>query len=65
MTEWASLPGGEDWLLEPVMAGMLKAESLVDGTVDLAYVALLRDALIVKAENEAIARRRKAAHSNV
>jgi uncharacterized protein DUF6889 len=37
---------------------MLKAESLIDGTVDLAYVALLNDSLAVRHDNEALARRK-------
>lgn len=41
----------EDWLLRPVMRGMLKAESLLDGTVDLSFIALLNEALDVEAEN--------------
>lgn len=47
------LPDGESWLLRPVLAGVIKAESLVDGTIDLAYVALLNDGLDAKNENEA------------
>lgn len=49
---------GEDWLLRPVFRGLLKGESLVDGTVDLEYVALLNEALDVEAEN--LLRRKKA-----
>lgn len=37
----------------PVIEGLLKYESLIDGTVDLCDVALLNDALAVKRENEA------------
>jgi hypothetical protein len=33
---------------------MLKGESLIDGSVDLAYVALLYDFLIVRKDNEEI-----------
>jgi hypothetical protein len=36
---------------------MCKYESLKDGTLDLADIALMNDALSVKAENEAIAYR--------
>lgn len=53
---WASLPGGEDWLLSPVLAGLCRFESLKDGTVDLADIALMNDALAVKADNEERAR---------
>lgn len=49
---------GEDWLFRPVMRGMLRAESLVNGEVDLAYVALLNEAIDV--ENENHMRQRKA-----
>lgn len=41
----------EDWVFRPVLRGMLKAESLLDCTVDLAFVALLNEALDVEAEN--------------
>lgn len=38
--------------MRPVLAGILSAESLVDGSVDLAFVALLNDALTAKEENQ-------------
>ena len=47
-----SLPGKEDWILRPVMRGMCKYESLLDGTLDLADIALMNDALDVQEENE-------------
>ncbi|MCA8492557.1 MULTISPECIES: DUF6889 family protein [Burkholderia cepacia complex] len=53
------LPGGEDWLLAPVHAQMCRFESLKDGTLDLADVALMNDSLAVRADNEAAARRRQ------
>jgi hypothetical protein len=46
------LPDEEDWLLGPVMAGLCKYESLLDGTLDLADIALLNDALLVRSDNE-------------
>jgi hypothetical protein len=46
------LPGGEDWLLRPVLEGCIKYESLLDGSVSLADVMLLNDALDIKIENE-------------
>jgi hypothetical protein len=52
------LPDGEDWLLAPVLAGMCQYESLTNGALDLADIALMNDALIVKADNEEIARKR-------
>lgn len=42
---------GEDWLLRPVMRGMLRAESLRDGSVDLEFVALLNEAMDIEGEN--------------
>lgn len=42
----------EDWLFRPVLRGLIKAESLVDGSVDLAYVALLNEAIDVEIENQ-------------
>lgn len=47
-----SLPGGEDWILRPVLRGSIRYESLIDGTLSLADVALLNDALDVQDENE-------------
>lgn len=35
------------------MEGLVKYESLIDGTVDLCDVALLNDAISVRRENEA------------
>jgi hypothetical protein len=46
------LPEHEDWLLRPVIKGMCKFESLKDGTLDLADIALMNDALDVVADNE-------------
>jgi hypothetical protein len=43
----------------PVERGWLRAESLVDGTVDLPYVALLNDAIAVSDENRRRAREAK------
>lgn len=48
---------GEDWVLRPVMRGMCRYESLIDGTLGLADVALMNEALDVEAENIARARR--------
>lgn len=48
----ATLPSGEDWLFRPVARGWLKAESLIDGAVDLAFVADLNDAIDVMDEND-------------
>ncbi len=41
-----------DFLFRPVLAGALKAESLVNGEVDLEFILELNDALDVQSENE-------------
>jgi hypothetical protein len=46
------LPNDEDWLFRPVLAGLIKYESLLDGTLGLEDIALLNDALSIKQENE-------------
>ncbi|MBN9359831.1 MAG: hypothetical protein J0I15_25565 [Herbaspirillum huttiense] len=53
-----SLPDGEDWLLAPALAGICRYESIIDGTLGLHDIALMNDAMAVKADNEAEARRR-------
>lgn len=47
----------EDWLWRPVVAGILKAESLLDENITLEFIALCNEALDVKAENEYRARK--------
>lgn len=49
---WAAMSTGEDWLFRPVLAGLLKAESLLSTEIDLNYVADLNEALDVQAENQ-------------
>jgi hypothetical protein len=39
--------------MRPVLKGLCKFESLKDGTLDLADIALMNDALDVQDENEA------------
>lgn len=41
-----------DWLLRPVIAGMCRYESLTDGSLDLADLALMNEVLDVKTENQ-------------
>ncbi len=48
-----SPPRNLGWLMAPVMRGLIRFESLRDGTVDLADIALLNDLLAVEAENSA------------
>ena len=47
-----NLPDGEDWLMRPVMAGLCRYESLIDGALDLEDIACMNDALDVRDENE-------------
>ena len=44
-----------DWLLRPVIAGMCKYESLIDGTLTMVDVAIMNDALDVRADNDYLA----------
>ncbi|WP_304991436.1 DUF6889 family protein [Burkholderia plantarii] len=46
-------------MLEPVRQGWCRYESLLDGTLGLADIALMNDAIAVRADNEAAARRRQ------
>jgi hypothetical protein len=47
-----SLASEEDWLWRPVRAGMCKAESIVDGTLDLEMIATLNEVLDIEQENQ-------------
>lgn len=47
-----SMVGKEDWLLRPVLRGLCKYESLIDGTISLEDIDLLNEALDVEAENQ-------------
>lgn len=51
------LPDNLDWLLAPVVEGLCGYEALCDSTVDLMDIALLNDALAVRNENNARARK--------
>lgn len=55
--EPVELPSGRSWLMRPVERGMCRFESLKDGTLDLADLALMNETLAVAAENESRARR--------
>lgn len=48
---------GEDWLMRPVLAGLVGYEELKRRRLDLCDWATMHDALDVQQENEAIARR--------
>ena len=42
----------EDWLMRPILRGMCKMESLIDGTLSLEDIDLCNEALDVQDENE-------------
>jgi hypothetical protein len=44
---------GEDEIMRPVMAGLIKFESLIDGTLTLEHIELLNATLDNRRENEA------------
>lgn len=43
----------EEWILQPVEAGMCKYESLMDGTLSLDDIARMSEYLLVQGENKA------------
>jgi hypothetical protein len=45
--------------MRPVLAGVIRYESLLDGTLDLGDIALLNDSLSIKDYNTALAYRRE------
>jgi hypothetical protein len=47
-----AMASGEDWLMRPILEGMCRYESLLDGTLDLGDFARMNDALNVREENE-------------
>jgi hypothetical protein len=46
------MSGNEDWVMRPCVEGLCKYESLKDGTLDLADISIMNQALDVKFENE-------------
>lgn len=42
----------EDWLWRPVIDGLCKYESMIDGTLSLEDVSIMNEMLDVRAENE-------------
>jgi hypothetical protein len=53
------LPDGKEWLYLPASEKMCLYESLKDGTLDLFDVAEMNDFLMMKADNEELARPKK------
>jgi hypothetical protein len=43
---------GEDFLMRPVMEGMCKYESWLDGTLDLADAARMNEAISIRNHNQ-------------
>jgi hypothetical protein len=43
---------GEDWLMRPVLEGLCKYESLLDGTLSLEDLQMMHESLDVKYEND-------------
>jgi hypothetical protein len=48
-----SMPNDEGFLMAPVLNGMCRLESLLDGTLSLEHIAWANDALAVREENKA------------
>ncbi len=42
---------GLDYLFRPVLAGKIKGESLLDTSIDLAFIALMHEAMDIEIEN--------------
>ena len=47
------MSGEEDWLLRPVLRGLCRYESLLDGKINLVDIAKMNEALDVEAVNNA------------
>jgi hypothetical protein len=47
-----AMASGEDWVMRPVLRGLCRYESLIDGTLDLFDVARMNEAIDVNDENE-------------
>lgn len=46
------MPDGEDWLMAPVVEGLCKYESLLDGTLDMVDIQRMHNAMTVRATNQ-------------
>lgn len=49
------MASNEDWLLRPVLRGLCRYESLVDGRLSLLDFAKMNEALDVEGENQRLA----------
>lgn len=48
-------PDGDSWVYRPAVEGLIRAESLYDGTISLAQVARLNDELDIREDNRTLA----------
>ncbi len=46
------MPDGEDWLMAPVVDGLCRYESLLDGTLDMVDIQRMHNAMAVRAVNQ-------------
>ena len=53
------MPDGLEFLFRPVLAGLIKYESLLDGSIGLEDIADLNDALDIQAHNTALMETRR------
>ena len=57
VTDWWSLPNGEDWLLTPVREGMIRYGDLKDGSLTLEDLFILNTYLRNETHNREVAQR--------
>ena len=50
--DWVSMQDGLDWVLRPVLHNCCRYESLLDGTLTLVDIAIMNEALDVRAYNQ-------------
>lgn len=46
------MTSGEDWLFRPVLKGIVRLESLQDGSISLLMIAKINEAIDVEIENQ-------------
>jgi hypothetical protein len=51
------MPDDEGWLYRPMMRGLCRYESLLDGSIGMVDLAVMNDLVDVQDENDARARR--------
>lgn len=50
--EFVSMQDKSDWVLRPVLRGLCRYESVVDGTLSLFDIAVMNESLDVESENQ-------------